>query len=1444
MKAFLRPGMRMSLMENRDVWYFLHVTSRAQDSKMGFIKEIDGNSLTLERPQSASSALGVFDRSGGVKQDDGFVHLTYEKYPHRTAPPLLIEPDALVRINDRNFTWKQAALVPDKKNDHVDPVPDGPNDGGAGWTNPTRGFARSVLESRDSLLVQAARDRMRVELIPPGYGDWAGLVNNKLTKLDLSDNRSQTVYQFLGLITGEMETRFVNVSPPHFDGPKFQDARGFPSYRLAGNWIEPDDPIEFRPIYYKGENVIVDGFYAYDTPEWNDPGLGKPGRFTVCFTRRDRIATDRFAYTADDPVAWGEITAINGTQVSLLAPVVDGAPISGEQVIDIPADADGYYLGTSRSLSDVLQVGNWIHVYPPRPQTLLVGRKMGASKLDPFAMKDGTETGAVPVEFLLVRGTSEGNASFSITFGGTASTSDYSVAGATIIDAGTGAATVDFADGEDARTITLTPLSDSEVEGTETVELSVGSEDAAHELHVSASAEILDAQTDYAPQVELVSPVSGSLVLAGAGASTTLEASVTDDGVLAPTIQWSHVTGPATPVFGSDAALLTTATFPAAGEYTIRVAATDDQAQSSQVDIDVSVLAPNAPPVASIRQSTEYGVAPLLVTLNGAFSSDSDGDELSYEWTFTDGSTMNGPVVSYVFSGEPIQMVTLKVDDGRGGSHTTTATIVLEPDSSLAIWQEHFDEWANGTTADMGATPWSASGANMSVRDGRLQSFNSTATWTSGVIDISSGEALVLMDISAAEEQIDATDDVTVSYRLDGGSWIEHKVLSELELDSGHPVKAAIPSLIGSALELRVRVRTSSNTEFVFLDNVEVFITSGEPRLSVSAEGPANEWGPEGVDFVIDRILNTSDTFTAHFSLGGSSVGADYNVTGATAWNPGSRTGTVQFVGGELQKTITVTPINDSIVEGTETVQMTLQPGANYTLGTTTVQADILDAQTNYAPFLTLVNPTVGSLTLASENETANLEISATDDRSPVLAYQWTKVSGPGTVTFGSETSEATTADFSTFGEYVIRVTVTDGDSIDAAQDYAVTVIDSLNNAPTGVISSDVVAGSAPLTVSFDGTGSTDPDLDTLTYSWNFGDGGSSTDASPTHTFTTQGVYNVQLTVNDGRTGSDTTSVVINVGTPAAPGNIIWQETFADLSNGSTEDTGSTAWSLNNADGKMSVQNGAMVGSNLDAAFTWTSEAVDISSGTANIAVDLKSPPSAQLDAGQDFVRVGYRLDGGTLVVAQTYDGPIDDDWVTFVQTGLTGASLEVVVQVNNSSTNEKYFFDNVTVRVEAASGYSDATFDDWYSNLPPGVTVDDTRKGFDERANGRLTNGEIFAFGIDSLDPVAAAGKLPSVQLTEVNNEQYLEMTFRRRSGGSGNIIEESGYSADGVTYIVQCSNSLAVDDWHSGAAIIEITNVIDHADGTESVTVRSKQAGALDSERKEFMRVRVIQE
>ncbi|PXY24440.1 ThuA domain-containing protein [Prauserella flavalba] len=106
------------------------------------------------------------------------------------------------------------------------------------------------------------------------------------------------------------------------------------------------------------------------------------------------------------------------------------------------------------------------------------------------------------------------------------------------------------------------------------------------------------------------------------------------------------------------------------------------------------------------------------------------------------------------------------------------------------------------------------------------------------------------------------------------------------------------------------------------------------------------------------------------------------------------------------------------------------------------------------------------------------------------------------------------------------------------AADSAVYRIDYTkgNRTPQVNLTSDRTSGQAPLEVSFDPAGTSDPDGGELTYAWDFdGDGSTdSTEAGPvTHTYTEPGQYTAHLAVTDetGLTGA--ASVVVTVGNTA-----------------------------------------------------------------------------------------------------------------------------------------------------------------------------------------------------------------------------------------------------------------------------------------------------------------------
>ena len=67
----------------------------------------------------------------------------------------------------------------------------------------------------------------------------------------------------------------------------------------------------------------------------------------------------------------------------------------------------------------------------------------------------------------------------------------------------------------------------------------------------------------------------------------------------------------------------------------------------------------------------------------------------------------------------------------------------------------------------------------------------------------------------------------------------------------------------------------------------------------------------------------------------------------------------------------------------------------------------------------------------------------------------------------------------------------------------------------------------------FSSAGSSDPEGQPLTYSWDFGDGATSTAANPGHTYVQAGQYTARLTVSDGVNTTLSTPITISVGNAA-----------------------------------------------------------------------------------------------------------------------------------------------------------------------------------------------------------------------------------------------------------------------------------------------------------------------
>jgi hypothetical protein len=148
-----------------------------------------------------------------------------------------------------------------------------------------------------------------------------------------------------------------------------------------------------------------------------------------------------------------------------------------------------------------------------------------------------------------------------------------------------------------------------------------------------------------------------------------------------------------------------------------------------------------------------------------------------------------------------------------------------------------------------------------------------------------------------------------------------------------------------------------------------------------------------------------------------------------------------------------------------------------------------------------------------------------------------------------------------------------------------------------------------------------------------------------------------------------------------------YNESFEDLNNGDTEDTGTTAWTRGGSGCNGIRRVSTIAGnkkfriSNSNCEVVWETEVIDISNLTdVLINVDLESPNTNKME-NSDYLRAYYVLDGGSETAL--VDGIHRNDIRKVVRafaSGINGSTLKIVIRARNSSSNENYYWDNITV--------------------------------------------------------------------------------------------------------------------------------------------------------------------
>ncbi len=429
-----------------------------------------------------------------------------------------------------------------------------------------------------------------------------------------------------------------------------------------------------------------------------------------------------------------------------------------------------------------------------------------------------------------------------------------------------------------------------------------------------------------------------------------------------------------------------------------------------------------------------------------------------------------------------------------------------------------------------------------------------------------------------------------------------------------HPSTTNIGSLTigGAGNVLKIVAGTGTGNDFcdLYIDASNVFTTV---NFGSSPLFPTDQY----FKFNIHQVNGSSGTFKSDYLYWTDSNGlTPPTPSGLVASNP--TTTTIDLDWTDVATTVSADGISveistvgggvgfteyDFVDIGDETIVVSgLDPGTEYFFRirakVTAVAVDYYSSYTAEDSETTLV---VGPSADAGPDQlitwptnTATMAATATNETSIL----WTKVSGPGTVSFNDATIEDPIATVSASGTYVLNLHVEDDD--EATDDDTVTIV--FNEPPVASAGPDQVILDPLDTFTLAGS-ATDDGLPAvpgaLTYLWEKVSGPGTatfvddTDPETDVSMDATGAYVLRLTVDDGdTTDTDTMTATINIAPSVAAGadQDVLQTDGADLDGTATDADGlpdppgalTTTWSKVSGPGTVTFANASAVDTHAD----------------------------------------------------------------------------------------------------------------------------------------------------------------------------------------------------------------------------------------------------------------------
>lgn len=381
---------------------------------------------------------------------------------------------------------------------------------------------------------------------------------------------------------------------------------------------------------------------------------------------------------------------------------------------------------------------------------------------------------------------------------------------------------------------------------------------------------------------------------------------------------------------------------------------------------------------------------------------------------------------------------------------------------------------------------------------------------------------------------------------------------------------------IGSTVTIDGSQSSDPDGDALFYDWLMEGVPAGSATTIDNPQAPAASFTPDvagdyEVSLVVSDGVLDSEPVAVIITASGpqnqppvADAGRDLSVaTGATANLDGSASSDPEGDSLHYIWSLLDSPAGSAAsLSASDIVQPTLTTDVD---GRYTVQLVVSDGELQSDPDLVEITAVTGNVPPNANagpdqdvvvGDTVQLDGTASDDsEDDPLGYAWTFTEQPSNS--GAQLSNATSPT-PTFvadgaGTYTVELVVNDGQADSAADSVTITASDS-NNAPTADAGDDVRTH-VGIPVALDGSGSTDPDGDTLSYLWTLSTAPSGSQASlgvangalVTFAPDVPGTFTITLTVDDGSdSDTDTVTLVVLAPWPVDEGDVVITEFMAD----------------------------------------------------------------------------------------------------------------------------------------------------------------------------------------------------------------------------------------------------------------------------------------------------------